>query len=110
MTSMYRRMRMRHGIRWNTGKFSIDWSLVRDCIYALAVAWALMFAFDALIGKANAVEELKVARKVIEIRESQLTRCLNGKSVGTFYDRALKRDVAIACRPATEIDFGGFGK
>ena len=58
MTTFYRRMQMRHGIKWNTGE-KFDWSLVKDCFLVVAVA----VAFFALLDRALA-EPVKVYKVV----------------------------------------------
>ena len=104
----YTRFKLRHGIRWNTGANKFDWSLVWDCIVAVIVSTCVIYALYAVIDAMAAQDELAHVRTILETREKQITACLNGRSIGTIYDHELKRDVAVACKPAEIIDFGGF--
>jgi len=101
MTTLFRRMRMRHGLRWNTGH-PFDWKLVRECVYALAFVGLFFYVLDAIISMSHAAEELKIVRAKLEIREQQIVRCLNGQAVG--YVVIKNKTLWSVCNPSHVIE------
>lgn len=82
MTTFYRRLQLRHGLRWHTGAFRMDWKLAREG--ALAILYAALFfvTLDSMIDMAAAADELRIVRSKLQIREQQIVDCLNGRPSG----------------------------
>lgn len=101
VVTLYRRLQMRHGLHWHTGK-PFDWKLVRECIYALSFAGLFFYVLNIVIDMAYAAEELRYVRAKLEIREQQIVRCLNGQAVG--YVTVKDRVVWTVCNPAETVE------
>lgn len=99
-------LKLKYGMRWNTGHFKPRWRQVYDLIIVGILMYAAAHIFADFLIKRELTGDLQLAKAKTELREGQITRCLNGKSVGSFYDRATRHYVAVVCRPAEEIDYG----